>query len=144
MVVADNCTDGTAELARARGFEVVETVGNHEKKAGALNQQLAALLPETSVRDVVLIMDADSTISPDFLAVALEHLESDPDLIAVGGLFYGDEGGGMLGQFQRNEFTRYQRVVARKLDRVFVLTGTAAVIRAYALRAVSQPGQVSW
>ena len=91
-----------------------------------------------SVRDVVLIMDADSTISPDFLAVALEHLENDPDLIAVGGLFYGDEGGGMLGQFQRNEFTRYQRVVARKLDRVFVLTGTAAVIRAYALRTVSQ------
>ena len=138
VVIADNCTDRTAELARARGIEVVETVGNHEKKAGALNQQLAALLPDTSVRDVVLIMDADSTISPDFLAVALEHLENDPDLIAVGGLFYGDEGGGMLGQFQRNEFSRYQRVVARKLDRVFVLTGTAAVIRAYALRTVSQ------
>ena len=58
--------------------------------------------------------------------------------MAVGGLFYGEDGGGLVGQFQRNEYARYQRVVARKLDRVFVLTGTASVIRGYALRAVAQ------
>ena len=45
---------------------------------------------------------------------------------------------GFVGQFQRNEYTRYQRLVARKLGRVFVLTGTASVIRAYALRAVAE------
>ena len=138
LVIADNCTDRTVEIARDRGVEVVETVGNTQKKAGALNQQLALLLPEAAVTDVVLIMDADSTISPDFLAVALDLLENDPDLMAVGGLFFGDEGGAMLGQFQRNEFARYQRIVARKLDRVFVLTGTASVVRTYALRAVAQ------
>ena len=82
-------------------------------------------------------MDADSTITPDFLEVALGLLEEDQDLIAVGGLFYGEEGGGLIGQLQRNEYTRYQRIVARKLNRVFVLTGTASVIRSYALRAVS-------
>ena len=60
-------------------------------------------------------MDADSTIAPEFLEVALGLLEDDPDLIAVGGLFYGEDGGGLVGQFQRNEYTRYQRVVARKL-----------------------------
>ena len=65
--------------------------------------------------------------------------KSDPDLIAVGGLFYGEDGGGLIGQFQRNEYTRYQRIVARKLNRVFVLTGTASVIRSYALRAVAEP-----
>ena len=44
----------------------------------------------------------------------------------------------MVGQLQRNEYTRYQRIVARKLNRVFVLTGTASVIRSYALRAVAE------
>src|SRR4029077_10710128 len=36
LVVADNCTDRTVEVARAHGIEVVETVDNTEKKAGAL------------------------------------------------------------------------------------------------------------
>jgi cellulose synthase/poly-beta-1,6-N-acetylglucosamine synthase-like glycosyltransferase len=138
LVVADNCSDRTVEVARAHGVDVVETVGNTEKKAGALNQQLATLLPVLETNDVVMVMDADSTISPEFLEVALGLLEEDPDLMAVGGLFFGEDGGGLVGQLQRNEFTRYQRVVARRLDRVFVLTGTASVIRAYALRAVAE------
>ena len=46
VVIADNCTDATVEVARAHGVEVFETVGNTEKKAGALNQQLALMLPE--------------------------------------------------------------------------------------------------
>ena len=138
VVIADNCSDATVEIARSGGVEVVETVGNTEKKAGALNQQLARLLPDLGVDDVVMVMDADSTISPEFLATALGLLEDDPGLMAVGGLFYGEDGGGVIGQLQRNEFGRYQRVVARKLNRVFVLTGTASVIRGYALNAVAQ------
>ena len=137
IVVADNSTDGTVDVAAAHGAEVVETVGNTEKKAGALNQQLSRLLPQAGPQDVVLVMDADSTLAPDFLDVALGLMESDPSLVAVGGLFYGENGGALVGQFQRNEYTRYQRLVARKLGRVFVLTGTASVIRAYALRAVA-------
>ncbi len=151
MVVADNCTDATVEVAGGHGVEVFETVGNTEKKAGALNQVLAKLLLTSEPSDVVLVMDADSTIEPEFLEVALGLLDGDPSLIAVGGLFYGEDGGGLIGQFQRNEYTRYQRGVARKLDRVFVLTGTASVIRAHALRTVADargpflpgpPGQV--
>jgi cellulose synthase/poly-beta-1,6-N-acetylglucosamine synthase-like glycosyltransferase len=137
LVVADNCTDRTVEVAHAHGIEVQETVDNTEKKAGALNQALARLLPDASPADVVLVMDADSTIATDYLAVALGLLEEDPDLMAVSGLFYGEAGGGLIGQFQRNEYSRYQRVVSRRPERVFVLTGTASVIRAYALRAVA-------
>jgi cellulose synthase/poly-beta-1,6-N-acetylglucosamine synthase-like glycosyltransferase len=137
LVIADNCTDATVEVARGHGVEAVETSDNTEKKAGALNQELARLLPAAEVHDVVMVMDADSTISPEFLEVALGLLETDPDLIAVGGLFFGEDGGGLIGQLQRNEYARYQRVVARRLNRVFVLTGTASVMRAYALRAVA-------
>ena len=138
VVIADNCSDATVEVARAHGVEVVETIGNTEKKAGALNQELARRLPGSDQRDLVMVMDADSTISPDFLEVAIRLLEEDPDLVAVGGLFYGEKGGGLVGQFQRNEYARYQRVVARRLNRVFVLTGTASVMRAYALQAVAE------
>ncbi len=136
-MVADNSTDGTVDVASAHQVEVVETVGNTEKKAGALNQQLSRLLPHAAPHDVVLVMDADSTLAPEFLEVALGLMESDSGLIAVGGLFYGENGGALVGQFQRNEYTRYQRLVARRRGRVFVLTGTASVIRAYALRAVA-------
>ena len=40
-----------------------------------------------------MVMDADSTIAPEFLEVALGLLENDRDLVAVGGLFYGEDGG---------------------------------------------------
>ena len=71
----------TVEVARSYGVRAVETTGNTEKKAGALNQQLARMLPHADLRDVVMVMDADSTISPEFLDVALELLDHDPDLI---------------------------------------------------------------
>ena len=45
IVVADNCTDDTADIARQRGAEVFTTIGNREKKAGALNQALAECSP---------------------------------------------------------------------------------------------------
>jgi cellulose synthase/poly-beta-1,6-N-acetylglucosamine synthase-like glycosyltransferase len=135
--VADNCTDDTAKIARANEAEVFTTVGNTDKKAGALNQALAELFGKISARDVVMVMDADSVIAPEFLETAMGRLEADPDLIAVGGVFYGEPGGGLVGQLQRNEYTRYQRVISRRLGKVFVLTGTASLFRTYALKAVA-------
>jgi len=54
------------------------------------------------------VMDADSVLVPEFLQTAMERLEADPDLMAVGGVFYGERGSGLVGQLQRNEYTRYQ------------------------------------
>jgi len=137
LVVADNCTDATVDIARASGAEVIPSVGNDEKKAGALNQVLDGLLPQLDIHDVIMVMDADSVIVEDFLATALGRLEDDPDLIAVGGVFNGEPGGGLIGQLQRNEFSRYQRYISRRKGKVFVLTGTASIFRGYALQAVA-------
>jgi cellulose synthase/poly-beta-1,6-N-acetylglucosamine synthase-like glycosyltransferase len=137
LVVADNCDDDTAEIARANGAEVFTTVANTEKKAGALNQALAELFTTIDANDVAMIMDADSIVVPEFLETAIARLEADPELIAVGGVFYGEEGAGLVGQLQRNEFTRYQRTISRRLGKVFVLTGTASLFRTYALKAVA-------
>ncbi|HWJ10741.1 MAG TPA: glycosyltransferase family 2 protein [Nocardioides sp.] len=137
VVVADNCTDRTVEIARACGVDVVETVGNRHKKAGALNQALAALLPGQRENDLVMVMDADTVLDPGFLASAVRRMTADRGLMAIGGLFYGEDGKGLIGQFQRNEYARYARDLRRRRGRVFVLTGTATVFRPRALRTVA-------
>lgn len=137
IVVADNCTDRTADVARLHNADVHETVGNTHKKGGALNQALRELLPTLGDNDTVMVMDADSQIGTGFLEEAVRRFTDDRALMAVGGLFEGEEGHGLLGQFQRNEYTRYQREIRRRDGRVFVLTGTASVFRAAALRAVA-------
>lgn len=138
IVVADNCTDGTVDVARALGVEVFESVGNSDKKAGALNQALRTLLPTLGDNDVVMVMDADTSLDQGFIAEAVRRFEADRALIAVGGVFYGEEGHGLLGQFQRNEYIRYSRQIKRRRGRVFVLTGTSSLFRPAGLRAVAE------
>ena len=138
VVVADNCTDGTVAVARAAGVEVLESVDNTRKKAGALNQVLRRLLPEQGENDVVMVMDADTRLDDGFLEAAVARMTDDRALMAIGGLFYGEEGAGMLGQFQRNEYIRYARDMKRRRGRVFVLTGTASMFRPRALREVAE------
>jgi cellulose synthase/poly-beta-1,6-N-acetylglucosamine synthase-like glycosyltransferase len=137
IVVADNCSDGTVAIARSAGVEVFETVANTEKKAGALNQVLATLLPELGENDIVMVMDADTSLDQGFLAEGVRRFEADRALMAVGGLFYGEEGYGILGQFQRNEYIRYSRQIKRRRGRVFVLTGTSSMFRPAGMRAVA-------
>lgn len=137
IVVADNCTDSTVAIARRAGVEVFESVGNSKKKAGALNQALRTLLPGQGDNDIVMVMDADTSLDDGFLAAAVARFTDDRALMAVGGLFYGEEGHGVLGQFQRNEYIRYGREIGRRRGRVFVLTGTASMFRPRALRTVA-------
>lgn len=90
IVVADNCTDDTAELARSSGAEVFATVDNVHKEAGGLNQALAMLLPGQGENDAVMIMDADTVLDQGYFAAARAKLTDDRALMAVGGLFYGE------------------------------------------------------
>ncbi len=138
VVVADNCTDSTVEVARRVGVEVVASVDNIHKKAGALNQVLRRLLPTLGDNDAVMIVDADTRLDDGFLEAAVARFTADRALMAIGGLFYGEDGAGVLGQFQRNEYSRYSRDIRRRRGRVFVLTGTASMFRPAALRAVAE------
>jgi len=151
IVIADNCTDGTVAVAVNMGHEAIETINNEHKKGGALNQALARILPGSTSRDVILVMDADTSLAPDYIAAATHQLEHDPELSAVGGIFFGEPGHGLVGQFQRNEYARYSRQIRARRGRVFVLTGTATMFRATALIDVAaargifipgEPGQV--
>ncbi len=138
VVVADNCSDDTAELARAAGAEVFVTVGNTAKKAGALNQALASVA--LAGQDVLLVMDADTRLGVDYMREVMARL-GDPstgsELGAVGGIFHGDEPTGLLQRLQSAEYARYARETGRRQGRVQVLTGTASVFRVEALRQVA-------
>ncbi len=146
IVVADNCTDRTAHIARSvEGIEVFETEGNAHKKAGALNQALSVLLPQLNEDDVVLVQDADSQLDPQFVEAGLTELGSKPRLGAVGGTFRASAlaeeatfGARMLLHLQDNEYARYARDVRRLDGRCLVVTGTAAMFRAKTLKALSQ------
>ncbi|TKV27820.1 glycosyltransferase family 2 protein [Arthrobacter sp. NamB2] len=136
VVVADNCTDDTAAIARAHGALVVETVGNRDKKAGALNWALPGVLEQSAPDDLILVQDADSQLAPNFLELAAKHLLKDPGMGAIGGVFSGGEGGGFVGHLQRNEYARYARDVARLKGKCLVVTGTAALFRVRTVRDV--------
>jgi cellulose synthase/poly-beta-1,6-N-acetylglucosamine synthase-like glycosyltransferase len=143
IVIPDNCTDGTVAVVEARGDALVRpTVGNTNKKAGALNQTLGLLLPMLRESDAVLVMDADSALDEKFVSGALSRLgtrvsgDHSPMIGGVGGTFRGGPGGGFVGMLQRNEYGRYARDVHRLKGRVLVLTGTAALFRVDVLREV--------
>jgi cellulose synthase/poly-beta-1,6-N-acetylglucosamine synthase-like glycosyltransferase len=136
VVVCDNCTDRTAEIATAvAGVEIVRTIGNRDRKAGALNQVLDVLLPDMDIHDTVLVMDADSALDPRFIEAGLARLATGA-VSAVGGTFSGKPGGGLVGLLQRNEYARYARDVRRQRGQTLVLTGTAALFRAEVLYEV--------
>ncbi|MET7303274.1 glycosyltransferase family 2 protein [Embleya sp. NPDC005575] len=135
IVIADNCSDRTVEIARSMGVQVYETVDNKHKKAGGLNQVIDRILPDLGPADAVLVMDADSTLGPEFLSHGLERLATGK-YGAVGGTFTGKPGGGFVGMLQRNEYARYVRDVERLQGKALVLTGTATLFRALTLQEV--------
>jgi poly-beta-1,6-N-acetyl-D-glucosamine synthase len=132
LVVADNCTDRTVEIARTKGVEVIETVDNAARKAGALNQGWAVISGQLEDDDRILFLDADTRLSETFVENTLRHLDADPGLAAVCGCFSGrPEIGGLvtrlLSLLQRMEYERYRRQVARKRGATRILTGTATM-----------------
>jgi cellulose synthase/poly-beta-1,6-N-acetylglucosamine synthase-like glycosyltransferase len=132
LVVTDNCTDHTMDEAKSAGASVMQTVGNSDKKAGALNQAM----PHINT-DYVLVMDADTEIGPEFITTAISRLESNPELGAVGGSFFAREESNLIQVMQGNEYARYVREICRRRGaRANVLTGAGSIFRLSVLREV--------
>ena len=67
-VVADNCSDRTADLARSTGARVYERFDTERKAKGfALHWLLEQLRDEGSQYDAFVVLDADSVVSANFL-----------------------------------------------------------------------------
>jgi cellulose synthase/poly-beta-1,6-N-acetylglucosamine synthase-like glycosyltransferase len=143
IVAADRCSDRTCTIAVVHGATVVETTGNLHQKAGAINQVLDDLLPRLSDNDAVLMMDADTSLSPGFISEAARRLRKPEGNGArvggVGGIFFGCfPVEGFIGHLQNNEYVRYARDIGRRKGRADVLTGTATLFSVRALRDVKR------
>ena len=82
IVVADNCSDGTAEAAARAGATVWPRSGDGGK-GGALAwalERLAASLPEI---DAVLLVDADCLVSPNLLAAVEARMQAGARIVQV-------------------------------------------------------------
>lgn len=67
IVVADNCTDATAEIARSAGAEVVERFNQYERGKGyALD--FGVRYCDSKPPEVVIIIDADCQVEPEALS----------------------------------------------------------------------------
>jgi 1,2-diacylglycerol 3-beta-glucosyltransferase len=74
-VVADNCTDRTAELARQGGAIVHERTNPEQRGKGYALQWLLGQIWAASIPyDAVVILDADTVVSPNFLRAMDAHL----------------------------------------------------------------------
>ena len=76
-VVADNCTDNTASLARASGeAHVYERYDEVKRGKGyALNWLLQKLEEDRLIYDAYVILDADSVVEPSFLQLMTRELK---------------------------------------------------------------------
>jgi biofilm PGA synthesis N-glycosyltransferase PgaC len=149
VVIADNCTDDTAAIARRyRGITVMETTGNTDKKVGALVQGWRRY---QGGYDFIAGVDADTVLD----SRCLEHLEAGLiDQPGAGGIMakytfdqrLGATGAArMLIRLQRLEFASWTMDALRR-RKTYVLGGQASLFRADALRAVARqsPTQAPW
>lgn len=68
FVIADNCTDKTAEIARANGARVFERQSKDKRGKGyALEWMFAKIFEMNEGYDTVTIFDADNVVDKDFL-----------------------------------------------------------------------------
>lgn len=78
VVIADNCSDATALLARAAGADTVmiRNVPELRSKGHALRWAMDRILSSATAPDAVVIVDADSVADTDFLMRLVEPFEA--------------------------------------------------------------------
>ena len=99
IVVADNCTDDTIQVALAEGVTVVETVGNFDRKAGALNQTLNSILPKLDGDDVPVVSFTEA-----FSRALVDEAQRDDRIVALTAAMAGPTG---LVAFQKQFPSRF-------------------------------------
>lgn len=85
VVVADNCRDRTAEVARAAGATVLERFEPDRRGKGfALAWALGRLGAEPRQCDAVVFLDADCTPSPNLLMAIAARMEAGAQAVQAG------------------------------------------------------------
>jgi cellulose synthase/poly-beta-1,6-N-acetylglucosamine synthase-like glycosyltransferase len=88
VVMADNCTDATAAIARAHGAEVLERHDTGRRGKGwALHAAIQSLLGEPNLTreawDVLVVVDADTQVEANLLDVVARHVNAGDAAVQV-------------------------------------------------------------
>lgn len=129
LVVADRCTDGTAEIARSLGALVLER-GADEEPGRAAARQAGLERARELEWDAVLMLDADSVIEPGFFAACERALASGAS--AVQARSESGHGRSLAQQASLAAFTLQGITIPRGRDRLGIsvrLRGTGMAIR---------------
>jgi hypothetical protein len=103
VVVADNCTDATAAVARDAGATVLVRDDKARRgKSYALEFALEHLRSRTEQCDAVAVVDADSEVSPDFFTALAARFESGAQAVQVH--YVADRGDAPLARLRRLSF----------------------------------------
>jgi cellulose synthase/poly-beta-1,6-N-acetylglucosamine synthase-like glycosyltransferase len=139
-VVADNCTDATAAIVRAAGFQAHErTDPARPGKGPALDWLRDRLDASGALRDAVLVVDADTVVGADVLRIADAALRDGAQVVQAHYAVRGVEASPLVA-FRGAAFAA--RNYLRPLGRTWLggtagLLGNGMVLRADVLRAVS-------
>ena len=134
-VVAHNCTDGTAAVARSfPGVRVAElNLSNGERKTAPLNWGMDGLLTVLDDRDLILAMDADTRLVPDLIARAEAYFAALPQLGVVAAHHLVSNPQGTLQRLQQMEMERGRRSATKRGGRRTCMSGMASMFRVTAL-----------
>ncbi|MGH8885812.1 MAG: glycosyltransferase [Egibacteraceae bacterium] len=146
LVMADACSDDTAELAREAGAEVIEV----DFKCKSLCQRAALELVTT---DIVVGLDADSTFSPNAIALMVVDLHKGYDATCTTVLPKQEKG-----LFPRSRALNYAvacrwwRFIEKGLGRLQCISGCGYAMRVKTLRdaggfavdAISEDRLTTW
>jgi hypothetical protein len=81
-VVADNCSDATVAIAHGRGAEVHERIAPDDPGKGpALVWAWRRLAARADAYDAVVILDADTTVNPEFFAAVDAELDAGAEVV---------------------------------------------------------------
>ena len=81
-VIADNCTDNTAKVAREAGAIVYERFNPSKKTKGyALDWFLQQKIKENAPYDAFFVFDADNIVDPNFIKNMNKHLCQGEDVV---------------------------------------------------------------
>ncbi len=136
VVIPNGCTDKTADIAHrysSRSLVVHELPRLEHKKPEALN---IAWHTYARIADIVVCLDADTTLPPNAVADWIQEFDTRPNLGGSSSKFT-MRGEDFWTRLQRSEFAKWTDTALRR-KHTTVLAGTACAIRGEALRAVSQ------
>ncbi len=76
LVIADNCADDTAALARSAGAEVLERFSSTERGKGFALAYAYRQVMDEAWADAVVVIDADSEVTPNLLQAFASRIET--------------------------------------------------------------------